>query len=124
MKINEFAKKTGISASTLRYYEQKGFLKVKRINGIRDFEEKDLEYAAFIKRLKDMGMPLAQIKEYADLRYQGEKTTPERLKILEGHRLFLQKQLSQYQTYIEKLNEKTALYRSHITSSQQDNEFL
>lgn len=118
MKINEFAKKTGISASTLRYYEQKGFLKVKRINGIRDFEEKDLEYAAFIKRLKDMGMPLAQIKEYADLRYQGEKTAPERLKILEGHRLFLQKQLSQYQTYIEKLDEKTALYRSHITSSQ------
>lgn len=116
MKINEFARITGIPASTLRYYEKKGFLKVRRTNGIRDFREKDLEFAAFIKRLKDMGMPLAQIKEYADLRYQGEHTMAKRLQILERHRLFLKEKLAQYQVYIEKLDEKTDLYRSHIKS--------
>lgn len=49
MKISEFAKKTGIKESTLRYYEKQGFLQVQRHNGIREFSDKDLEFAEFIK---------------------------------------------------------------------------
>lgn len=111
MKIGEFSQKSGIAPSTLRYYEKKGFLTVKRINGVREFEESDLAFAAFIKRLKEMGMPLTQIKKYADLRYQGDTTIAERLKLLDQHRYFLQEKLAQYQDYIAKLDNKTELYR-------------
>ena len=36
MKISEFAELLGVPASTLRYYEKKGFLKTERVNGIRE----------------------------------------------------------------------------------------
>ncbi len=112
MKISEFARKTGIKESTLRYYEKQGFLQIQRRNGIREFSDKDLEFAAFIKRLKAMGMPLLRIKRYADLRYQGSETVQERFEILQGHQLFLQSKIADYQTYLENLEDKMAIYRS------------
>lgn len=111
MKISEFAKKTGIKESTLRYYEKQGFLQVQRHNGIREFSEKDLEFAEFIKRLKAMGMPLSQIKRYADLRYQGEETVKERFDILQEHQLFLESRIADYQLFMENLKDKMAIYR-------------
>lgn len=111
MKISEFAQKTGIKESTLRYYEKQGFLQVQRRNGIREFSDKDLEFAEFIKRLKVMGMPLAQIKCYADLRYQGPETVKERYGILQDHQRFLQSKIADYQTYMDNLTDKMAIYR-------------
>lgn len=114
MKIHEFSLRSGLSASTLRYYEKKGFFKPRRQHGIREYEEKDLEYVAFVKRLKDMGMPLKDIKTYADLRYQGEDTAAERLQLLENHRLFLQEQVAEYQRFIQVIEDKMEVYQEHL----------
>ena len=78
MKIGEFSKLVGLSISTLRYYEDQGFLHIERQNGIRNYHAEDVGFVQFIKRLKDMGMPLANIKRYADLRYAGAHTVHER----------------------------------------------
>lgn len=63
MIISEFSKRTGVSPSTLRYYEDKGLIRVRRdAGGRRDYSEQDAEWVKFIKRLKDTGMGLNEIK--------------------------------------------------------------
>ena len=42
MKIGEFSKLVGLSISTLRYYEDQGFLHIERQNGIRNYHAEDV----------------------------------------------------------------------------------
>lgn len=118
MKISEFAELLGVPASTLRYYEKKGFLKTERVNGIREYKESDMEYIRFIKRLKDRGMPLKEIKRYADLRYEGNGTISDRLELLRAYRPLLSERLEQYRVYLEKLDDKIALYEEAIITGE------
>ena len=71
-RIQEFAALTGLSADTLRYYEKEGLLAPARYaNGYRIYSERDAAWLAFILRLKETNMPLAQIKAFARLRAGG-----------------------------------------------------
>ena len=77
MKIGEIANKTNLPASTLRYYEKKGLLKVDRDkNGRRYYKESDIEWIKFIRRLKETGMLIKDIQHYSELRYVGSITIP------------------------------------------------
>ena len=108
MNIKEFSKITGISAHTLRYYEKIGILQeVKRnASGHRNYTERDIVWAEFINRLKETGMPLAQIKEYASLRKRGECTAKTRMNLLEQHALVLKQKITEEQQHLKKINEK------------------
>ena len=87
MTIGEISENTNLPESTLRYYEKKGLIRVSRDkNGRRDYEESDIEWIKFIRRLKETGMLLKDIQLYSDLRYPGKNTMPERLNILQSHR--------------------------------------
>ena len=106
MYIKEFSAQTGLSADTLRYYEKEGLLLPERDgNGYRVYGARD------ILRLKEMGVPLARIKEYARLRHLGESTIPERFAILQAHKETLaaqQRQLAEHQEFLER---KLDVYR-------------
>lgn len=67
--IGEFSKLIGISAFTLRYYEKEELIAPqRRENGRRVYSEDDISWVEFIKRLKDTGMPIKEIKKYAKLK--------------------------------------------------------
>ena len=67
--IGEFSKLTGLGIHTLRYYEQEGLIAPERNSGNRRcYYDKDLTWIEFIKRLKDTGMSIKEIKYYAELR--------------------------------------------------------
>lgn len=112
MYIKEFSAQTGLSADTLRYYEKEGLLLPERDgNGYRVYGTRDAEWTGFILRLKEMGVPLARIKEYARLRHLGESTIPERFAILQAHKETLaaqQRQLAEHQEFLER---KLDVYR-------------
>lgn len=112
MYIKEFSAQTGLSADTLRYYEKEGLLLPERDgNGYRVYGARDAEWTDFILRLKEMGVPLARIKEYARLRHLGESTIPERFAILQAHKETLaaqQRQLAEHQEFLER---KLDVYR-------------
>jgi DNA-binding transcriptional MerR regulator len=76
MNIQKFSERVGVSAYTLRYCEKIGLLRdvVRLNNGHRCFSEQDVGWIMFIQRLKETGMPLAQIQEYADARVLGDVT--------------------------------------------------
>lgn len=114
MKIGEFSKLVGLSISTLRYYEDQGFLHIERQNGIRNYHAEDVGFVQFIKRLKDMGMPLANIKRYADLRYAGSHTVHERMALLQDHYRFIEAEIKRLEGYKNNLEDKLELYENVI----------
>lgn len=74
MRIQAFATLTGLGVHTLRYYEKLGLLvPARNASGHRDYSRSELDWAAFIKRLKATDMPLEEIQRYALLRSQGRR---------------------------------------------------
>jgi len=57
----------GITQRTLRFYETKGLLEPRRVNGTRVYTRRDRARLALILRSKAIGAPLAEIKRYLDL---------------------------------------------------------
>lgn len=116
MTIGEIAQKTDLPESTLRYYEKKGLIKVARDRGgRRDYEESDIEWIRFIRRLKETGMPLKDIRQYSELRYRGRSTMPERLRILQEHREYVLAQQIKWNEYLQNLDDKILWYQKHIS---------
>lgn len=115
MTIGEFSRLTEISCSALRYYEEKGLIRVSRDGGNRrDYSEADKEWVKFLQKLKNTGMSLGDMKRYSDLRYEGDTTAAERLELLEKHRLYVDAQLERWREYSENLNGKIKLYRKKL----------
>ena len=78
--IKDASKKLNISIYTLRYYDKEGltpFVK-KDENGVRKYTEEDLEWIRLLMNLRDIDMPISNIKEYIQLYLQGDKTIDER----------------------------------------------
>ena len=57
----------GISPRAIRFYEDKGLLAPRRVNGTRVYTRRDRARLALILRSKAIGASLAEIKHYLDL---------------------------------------------------------
>lgn len=115
--IGDFSKLTGLGIHTLRYYEQENLITPERNSSNRRcYSEKDLIWVKFIKRLKDTGMSIKEIQQYAILRAAGNSTLNERMEMLIKHHQVLNKQFEQLQEHMGKLDEKINFYRREINS--------
>lgn len=65
--IGDLCKEFGITQRTLRFYESKGLLCPRRINGTRVYTKQDRARLARILRAKSLGSPLSEIKQYLDM---------------------------------------------------------
>lgn len=75
MKINEMSEKFNISLTKLRYYEKVGLIdNVKRVNNIREYEEKDIERLKMVLALKESGLSIKEILTYINLEKAKDKT--------------------------------------------------
>ena len=111
--IQEFATLTGLSADTLRFYEKEGLLAPARDgNGYRIYSARDAAWLAFILRLKETNMPLAQIKEFARLRAGGEATLAARYELLLAHQQALTAELARLADHQAHLAAKLQHYQA------------
>ena len=65
--ITELCGEFGITLRSIRFYEDKGLLAPRRINGTRVYTRRDRARLALILRSKAIGASLAEIKHYLDL---------------------------------------------------------
>ncbi len=65
--IAELCREFGITLRTIRFYEDKGLLQPRRVNGARVYTRRDRARLALILRSKAIGASLADIKHYLDL---------------------------------------------------------
>ena len=68
MRIKEVEAATGLTAKAIRLYESKGLLQVSRQseNDYRDYSEEDVQRLKTIAVLRDLDVPIRQIKQWTD----------------------------------------------------------
>ena len=121
MRIKEFSEKAGLSPYTIRFYEKKELFHVKRdAKNRRIYDETDIEWIKMLKKLKDMGMKLSEIKKYSDLRYEGNGTIKERMKILTNHKKYVNKEIEKWQKYFQNLDDKIEIYKSFLKNISEE----
>ena len=113
LTIKEVAKITGLSPSNIRYYESEGLIKrIKRNDvGIRQFREEEIQWIQFLGKLKNMEMPINQMKEYALLREQRDSTIGARMELLEKHRQWVLQKIKDQNENINLLDNKIEIYK-------------
>lgn len=113
LSIAEAAEATGLTAHTLRYYERDGLLldSVDRAaSGHRRYTEQDLGWIRLVTKLRATGMPVREIRLYADLVRAGEGNEDERLALLRAHRDRVRAQLDEVATHLLAIEGKIAVY--------------
>jgi DNA-binding transcriptional MerR regulator len=112
MKIGELARRSGLSAHTIRYYERIGLLPHADRNqsGQRDYDASILSWIEFLDRLKTTGMPIREMLRYAALRERGASTEEERRLLLEQHRERVRARVAELQACLLVLDTKIAGY--------------
>lgn len=64
MNIKEIEERSGLPRSGIRFYESEGLLSPLRSpNGYRDYSEEDLRTLLKVKRLRALGLPVAEIRD-------------------------------------------------------------
>ena len=101
--VTELCNAFDVTPRTLRFYEDKGLLSPRRINGTRVYSRRDRARLALILRAKAIGSSLAEIKQYLDMYGQAGEGREQQLRYV----------LQRTDKVIAELEEK----RVHIESS-------
>ncbi|MFP4978233.1 MerR family transcriptional regulator [Paenibacillus sp. CN-4] len=111
--IQQVSQITGLSVHTLRYYEKIGLLNgvARNESGYRKYRDSDLLWIDFLIRLRETGMPISEMKQFSELRSQGEATIKERRTMLELHQNKVTKQIEELQENLLKIEHKITLYK-------------
>ena len=68
MKVAEAARRSGLPAKTLRYYEEIGLVAPKRRdNGYRDYDDGDVGRLRFLRRARQMGFTISDCRQLLSL---------------------------------------------------------
>jgi DNA-binding transcriptional MerR regulator len=118
LTISDAARASGVSAHTLRYYERAGLLDPvdRAAGGHRRYAEEDLVRIQFLTKLRSTGMPIRQIRAYADLMRGGDETHEARLALLEEHREAVQARLAETERNLELIDRKIDFYRERLAA--------
>ena len=87
-RIGELARKAGVTARTIRYYEELGILAAPRRPQARHrrYSEKDLLHLHRVQQLKSFGLALGEIREIFELSRQDPSGEKSRLRLLTRYR--------------------------------------
>ena len=79
MRIGKVAKQVGMTVETIRFYEKQSLVKPPRRNesGYRDYPADIVPHLSFIKRAKELGFSLKEIRELLLLRLAPEASCGE-----------------------------------------------
>jgi DNA-binding transcriptional MerR regulator len=118
LTISDAARASGVSAHTLRYYERAGLLDPidRAAGGHRRYAEEDLVRIQFLTKLRSTGMPIRQIRAYADLMRGGDETHEARLALLQEHRETVRDRLAETERNLELIDRKIDFYRERLAA--------
>ena len=117
MTIAEAAERSGLTSHTLRYYERDGLMlfPVERSStGHRRYTDRDLTWIEMITRLRSTGMPMRDVRRYAELVRAGAGNEAERLDLLKAHRDRVERQLAEVTGHLRAIDHKIGLYEGKL----------
>lgn len=102
MLIGELAKKSGFTRDTIRFYEKNGLIELEKDsrfeNNYKDYSDHVLRRLEVIRKIKDMGFTLVEIKAIIDL-YETGTLDQER------GRKYLERKIQKINQKIEELHQ-------------------
>lgn len=115
--IAEVAERTGLTPHTLRYYERDDLLLVpvaRDAGGRRSYDDADVRWITMLTRLRGTGMPIRDIRRYAELVRAGDGNETERLDLLTAHRQRVLAQLAEVTDHLGAIEGKIAIYTERL----------
>lgn len=115
--IGEVAETVGMSVHALRYYEREQLLigPIRRSSGgRRQYDAVDVDWLRICTRLRESGMPLSELRRFAELIRDGEGNETERLRLLDAHRTRVEAQIAALEQAHEIIAWKTYVYKRHL----------
>jgi len=123
LSIAEAARRTGVTAHTLRYYERAGLVVTpvdRTAGGSRRYHQLDLEWITVCTRLRATGMPIKTIRRYAELVAAGHGNEEQRLALMEAHRADVRARIAELEENLELIDHKIDVYRGRLEAGDAD----
>jgi DNA-binding transcriptional MerR regulator len=115
LSVKGAADQTGVSIYTLHYYEREGLLRTSRTqSGHRRYAESDLGWIRILTCLRQTGMPIRKMRDFAALVQQGPNLSSNvqaRLDLLEAHRSDVLTHIAELGRNLEVVEGKIRHYR-------------
>lgn len=120
MNIKEASSTTGVSADMIRYYERIGLIMpIERVNGIRKFNERNINQINFAKTMREAGLSIETLKDYVTLVFEDDPTTiPARKDLLGKAIKTLNEKVKEVVEARDYLQWKIDNYDSHMVPSE------
>ncbi|MEU1409896.1 MerR family transcriptional regulator [Streptomyces sp. NPDC005728] len=115
------AERTGLSVHALRYYEREGLLvgPVQRTaGGRRRYTTVDVDWLLICVKLRESGMPLSDLKRFAELVRRGPGNEAERLQLLDIHRQRVDAQIQALEECRSVIVWKVGVYAGHLARGE------
>lgn len=117
MKIGELAKKTGLTADAIRFYEKSGLIKgpIRTDGGYREFNPDAIAAIEFISHCRSLDIPIAEIKKLLNVRSNSAKSCREANQVIEEQLTKLRERIKE----LKRLEKNLADLRS-VCNSETD----
>ena len=115
MLINELAKRTGISAHTIRFYEKSGLIKGKRKENVRTnnylhYDEACVEKLELIRDAKSVGFTLREIGQLMDAWYSKRLSMESKAAVLDDKIRSIEQRIKQ----LKEMKKMLLLFRQDV----------
>lgn len=102
MRIGKVRKITGVSARSIRYYEEKGLIKASRhVNNYREYDEKVIESINAIQLYLGLGLTTEQIRDIIFCKYPEQQEHKDK-------DVYCEELLLMYQSKMREINQQLA----------------
>lgn len=115
----EAAEMTGLSTSTLRYYEKEQLLPqiARNSQKYRQYTEEDIEWITMVQCMRMANIPIQSIKKYISLLIMGGETLEQRLVMVQNHMEDIKNQISNLQNALNLTQKKLSFYEKLLEDS-------
>ncbi|MCL3881535.1 Cu(I)-responsive transcriptional regulator [Marivita sp. GX14005] len=106
MNISDVAKRAGLPAKTIRYYEEIGLVKPPRdTNGYRAFRESDVHKLAFLSRARALGFTIEDCRTLLTLYEDKTRASADVKELASAHLHKIEDKIAQLQSMRDTLSE-------------------
>jgi len=120
LTIGFVARRAGVGVETVRFYERQGLIEEpeRRMSGYREYDEEVVSRLGFIRRAKELGFTLKEIKELLSLR-RNPATPAADVKRRAGAKIAdIEAKIEMLQKMKKALEKLTLACRGHATSAE------
>ncbi len=116
LSVSEAAERVGLTTHTLRWYEQEGVVEpVGRDSaGRRRYTQEDLDRLNMLTCLRRTGMPVRDMRRFAELAREGDGTTVARLALFQHHRDRVLSRIAELEEDLKYIEHKIEWYAGEL----------